>query len=654
MESDRDPQRLLRGLDSEQQIAVSTTAAPLVIVAGAGSGKTTVLVRRIAHRIACDTADPRHVLALTFTRDAAGELRRRLRRLDIREPIESGTFHAVALRLLRDRAVTHGTAAPVVAPDRGRLIREVLTETRTRCEVGAALADLDWARARLVAPEQFADANRLARRRPALSPDAFVQVASRYELIKRRRGVVDFDDLLQGVLVQMRGDATFTDIVRWRFRHLFVDEAQDLNPLQFDLLEHIRGGRPDICLVGDHRQAVYGWNGADPAMLLEAEQRFPGVTMVRLSGNYRCSPQIVRSGAAALSAAKLDDDGSSRRPDGRPIVILECADEHDEATQVARLARELSHRHGFDHVAVLARTNEQLVLLSRALEAAGIPVRRAVGASPLERAIAEAGRCTGHEQLAAWVEGVWAGGAAEPMRLRVAEEADRFLSSREAGGFRAWVEARQPFDDLEPEDGIGAVTVLTFHAAKGREWAAVVVTGVEEGLVPHSSATGAAQRAEEARLLYVALTRAGDELIITSAQARNSSVRAPSAWLAAIREANPPEITGGPPHLDPAHPDGGRLESGHPESGHRVRAEEPLDALKRWRTTVARASAVADVAVCPDRVLRSLISDRPVDVADLGVRLGIGVTAAERLAPQLFSVLDQVGAASTRSTITGA
>jgi DNA helicase II / ATP-dependent DNA helicase PcrA len=648
MENDRDAQRLLRGLDPQQQLAVSTSAGPLVIVAGAGSGKTTVLSRRIAHRIATDTADARHVVALTFTRDAAGELRRRLRRLDMREPIESGTFHAVALRLLRDRAVTLGTSAPVVAPDRGRLVREVLTEARIRCDVGAAMADIDWARARLVSPDQFGEANRRARRRSAVTPEGFASLLSKYELIKRRRGVVDFDDLLQGVLQQMRSDPTFTDIVRWRFRHLFVDEAQDLNPLQFALLEQIRGGRPDICLVGDHRQAIYGWNGADPAMLLEAEQRFPGVTIVRLSGNYRCTPQIVRAGAAALRGGELADDASSCRPDGRPVAFVECSDEHDEAQRVARMARDLSHRYGLDHVAVLARTNDQLTVLSRALEDAGLPTRRAVGASPLERAIAEAGRCHSREQLAAWVDGVWASGDADPMRLRVAEEADRFMSSQESGGFRGWVEARQPFDDLDADHAVGAVSVLTFHAAKGREWSAVIVAGVEPGLVPHGSAGGEAQRAEESRLFHVAITRAEDELFITWAATRQGSPAGPSPWVDAVRSVSAPDVVVGPPSTST---------DGH--SGPRV-APDPLDALRRWRNTVARAGSVADVAVCPDRVLKSLLTDRPVDVAELARRLGVGVTAAERLAPQLFRVLDEldgqprVAATSLRSTTTGA
>jgi DNA helicase-2/ATP-dependent DNA helicase PcrA len=617
---------VLRGLDPHQLEAVTTDAAPLAIVAAAGSGKTMVLTRRIARRVLDGSADGRHVLALTFTRDAAGELRRRLRRLDIREHVETGTFHAVALRVLRDRAASTGTAPPAVAADRGRLIREVLTETRVRCEPGAALADIDWARARLVSPDDFVDQNRRVRRRPALSADAYATVLDRYTALKRRRGVVDFDDLLDGLLSEMRRDRTFADVVRWRFRHLFVDEAQDLNPLQHELLEAIRDGRPDICLVGDHRQAIYGWNGADPTTLLEVERVYPGVTVVALTGNYRCSPQIVRAGAAALSAARIVDDTESRRTDSASIRVVEATDEHDEARRVAALARDLSQRHGLRQVAVLARTNDQLEGLARALAATGLPVARAVGASLLERTILEASRCTNRQQLAAWAEAVWTSDEVAPIRSRVAEEVDRFLMSSEPGGFRAWVELRQPFDDLEPDDD-GAVSLLTFHAAKGREWEAVIVTGVEEGLVPHSSATTAAQRAEEARLLYVALTRASDTLVVTWAARRRDVAGAPSAWLESVaatidveRPLPPPAVlrrTGAPP--------------------------DPLAPLRDWRATVARAAGVEPRAVCTDQVLRGLLASPPRDTAEVARRLGLGLSASERLAPKLLDLLDHQG-----------
>lgn len=634
---------LLRGLDAEQHLAVVTDAAPLAIIAAAGSGKTTVLTRRIARRIRDGSADPRHILAITFTRDAAGELRRRLRRLDIREQIESGTFHAVCLRLLRDRALTTGSRPPVVAPDRMRLLREVLTETRVQCSAAAAMADIDWARARLIDPSSFAEASRRARRRTSLRSDEFVRVVDHYESLKRRRGVVDFDDLLSDVLVHIERDSTFAEIVRWRFRHLFVDEVQDLNPLQFSVLEQIRGNRSDICLVGDPRQAIYGWNGADPSLLADIDHHLPGVTIVALTGNYRCSPQIVRAGAAALSSAAIRDDTESLRADGRRVQSLACVDEVDEARRVAHTVRDLAERHGARHVAVLARTNEQLSSLGAALGALDIAVTRAVGTSPLERALTEVSRCANREQIAAWIESVWADRQSDegvdPIRSRVAEEADRFLTSNEPGGFRAWVDARQPFDDLEPLDE-GAVSLLTFHSAKGREWRGVVVAGVEVGLVPHASASSPEQRSEEARLLYVALTRAADELIITSAAQRSGQAAGPSPWLASVMATNDHERTAAPPTALLLR-------------GHRTTVADPIDQLRAWRAGVARSAGVAETAVCADSVLRTLVDDPPADIDALSVRLGVGRAAAERLAPALFSHLSQHGRASSTGTVPG-
>ena len=163
-------------------------------------------------------------------------------------------------------------------------------------------------------PTSYERQSRAARRRGAVPPARFADLAAAYERLKRRRGVVDFDDLLDLNLRAVETDAAFRALVHWRFRHFFVDEAQDLNPLQHALLEAWRDGRPDICLVGDPRQAIYGWNGADHTTMTEVERVYPGVTVVSLSTNYRCSPQVVSAGAAALRASGQRDDTASNRP----------------------------------------------------------------------------------------------------------------------------------------------------------------------------------------------------------------------------------------------------------------------------------------------------------------------------------------------------
>ncbi|CAB4362570.1 unannotated protein [freshwater metagenome] len=603
---------LLSGLDPQQVEAVTTRAAPLAIVAAAGSGKTTVLTRRIAHRVAEGSALPQHVLALTFTRDAAAELRRRLRRLDIREQIDAGTFHAVALRLLRDRALGRNAPAPQLAGDRLRLMRECVTQLQLTCEPYGAMADLDWARARLIAPDRYESAIRAERRRSSVPAARFADLAEAYARLKQRRGVVDFDDLLHQTLTALQTDTAWAEGVRWRYRHFFVDEVQDLNPLQHTVLEALRDGRPDLCLVGDPRQAIYGWNGADPSTLAEVELRYPGVTVVHLGSNYRCSPQVVRAAAAVLSAAGQHDDAQSRQPSATAVAVLPFPDEHAEADAVARRVRDMMHHRSGSELAVMARTNEQLTVLGAALTRYGINTERSAGRSPLDTALANAHRCTNRDQLASWVDAVLLDG--DDVARRVAHEADRFLSSGEPGSFRAWLEARTPFDDLEPDDRRESVSLLTFHAAKGREWWGVVVCGAEDGLIPHASASSTAQLAEEARLFYVAITRAAHDLTITHASSRHGKPTAPSRWLAAVAASG----AGDEVVVPPTRP---------------ISVADPLAALHDWRAAIARASGQPDTSVCTDRVLRSLAAEPPTSAAELAQRLGITETAAARLRP---------------------
>ncbi len=606
--------RLLVGLDADQRHAVQSDAAPLAIVASAGSGKTMVLTRRIAYRIESGAAEPRHVVALTFTRDAAGELRRRLRRLDINESIEAGTFHSVAMRLLRDLALTRNESMPALAPDRQRLVRECLKELRLEVDAYPAMADIDWARARRVEPSDYERQSRAARRRGAVPPSRFADLAAAYERLKRRRGVVDFDDLLDLNLRAIESDAAFRSLVHWRFRHFFVDEAQDLNPLQHALLEAWRGGRPDICLVGDPRQAIYGWNGSDHTTMTEVERIYPGVTVISLATNYRCSPQVVSAGAAALSASGQRDDTASNRADGAALRIETYPTAYAEATAIATLVRARLHQHSPAGIAVLARTNDQLIPIEDALTAAGIVSQRAVGRSPLEVALSDAYRTTSREALALWADEQFT--HHDPIRRRVAEEVDRFLISQEAGGFRSWVDARAPFDDLDTEADDGAVSLLTFHGAKGREWPVVVIAGAEDGLIPHSSALSPAQQSEEARLLYVAITRAIDHLVITRAESRRGSPTRPSPWLEAVASTIADDRPVPPPT---------RLT--------RAAVPDPLTELRTWRSQIARGARVDELAICSDIVLRTLLERPPSNIDELAERLGLTPLAAAKLRP---------------------
>ena len=622
-------EELLLGLDTDQRVAVTVAASPLAIIAAAGSGKTTVLTRRIAYRIASDPdVDAQHVLALTFTNQAASELHRRLRRCGLRERVEAGTFHAVALRLLRQRAIDIGQRPPSVATDRFRLINEALRAAGSKADAAAVLNDLDWTRARRVSFADSAAVARRAGRRISLSATELAKVAAAYEALKTRRGVVDFDDLLERCLHALTNDRQWASGIRWRFRHLFVDEAQDLNPLQYAFLEAIRDGRPDLCLVGDPRQAIFGFNGADPTIMDNVARLYPGITITRLTRNYRCTPQIIDAARGVLQRSEQSDDSIAVPMDGAAVRVVSATDDINENVAVARLLREMvGPQQLWRSCAVLARTVAQLTAVHAALARAGVPAnlqgrsgaKRAFGA-----AIAEAYGCRTHTELGAWVETVAADPAANPTRARVAEAADRFIAQGTGLSFRAWVELHSPFDNLDNAEPDDAVDLLTFHGAKGREWQTVVIIGAEHGLVPHSSATTKAQRDEEARLLYVACTRAREQLVISWAALRNGRASQPSALIADIASDTDAVVVPSPiPRLP------------------RAIVDPVYAALVAWRTTAAKAAQVSPTSICSDESLRAVAKARPTTVEEIVLVAKLGPVSGARIAPRILSALTQ-------------
>jgi DNA helicase-2/ATP-dependent DNA helicase PcrA len=616
---------LLGDLDAEQRTAVTTPSTLVAVIAAAGSGKTRVLARRIAYRVATGSAEARHTLALTFTRQAAGELRRRLRASGVREWIEAGTFHSVALAVLRQRWADENRPSPHVTNDRHRLIAGIAAG----CPVDTIVAERSWCAARGIEPAAYVAAARAVNRRCNVPPATVAQVLSDYELLKRRRGVVDIDDLLLLLGRELEGDPAFADAVRWRFRHVLVDEAQDLNPVQYGLLRLVVARRNDLFLVGDPAQAIYGFNGSDPSLLVEVERHLPGVEIVRLTTNRRCTPQIVAAGMHVLAVSDQHGDAVSARDDGPAVEILAAGDERAEADLVARLVARfppILRRDG--QVAVLARTHDQLGTLRSALVAAGVAVQQqAVPAgSPLAAALSTATALRSAARLRAWSHDVLetappAVGAAmsahEQADRRVAAAALDFLREQPAGdgnGFRSWIFTTAA---LAEPGGDAGVELLTFHAAKGREWHTVVVAGVETGLVPHRSATTLVTRAEEARLLHVAMTRAADRLIVTSAERRRGYARKPSPFIVGL-PTGAVAVVARPPHL------------AHPPDLVALR----IESLHAWRRTAARAAALLPAQICSDADISAIAAAPPSSPDELSALTGFGpVTAAQAFEP---------------------
>lgn len=658
-----DADALLADLDPDQRTAVTAESHLVAVIAGAGSGKTRVLTRRIAWRIATEQADARHTLALTFTREAAGELRRRLTRLGMRERVEAGTFHSVMLAVLKQRWDDTGRRPKSIVADRRRLVGDVL-EPSQRGGIEGLINEIDWATARGINAERYSAAARREGRKPNAGVERAATVFGDFELLKRKRGIIDFDDVLALVIRDMEYDREFADTLRWRFRHLLVDEAQDLNPLQHRLVDLLRTGRDDLFLVGDPAQAIYGFNGADPALLVDVETRFPGIEIVRLPVNHRCTPQIVRAGVHILSVADQPNELVSNRGDGAPVEQFVGADEIAEARHAADVVVRIDpHLIRAGEVAVLARTNAQLSGFAKALEAHGIPVRRSATAAgtPLQAVVRQVTTLGSASQLRAWAhdtldayDALTAARAeqaiaAEDRDSRATARADKAVDDLEAerrvaaalldylrdqqlgdgAGFRAWVAMTNPFDD----ESTGGVDLLSFHASKGREWHTVFVTGVESSLVPHKSATTNAAKAEEARLLYVAATRASDRLVLTRAERRGGYARTPS-----------PFVT----DLDLAEPAAAPLPS-ELRGRRRARVDPALDALRSWRDKAARQADVLPSQLCSDRDLNAIARSKPTTVAELEAVTSFGPIMAARLADQILPLTNQ-----SMSTITGA
>lgn len=551
---------LLADLDPEQFAAVTDPRVPLAIVAPAGSGKTRVLTRRIAYRVREGAAEARHVLALTFTRKAAGELAERLRMLGVADEITAGTFHATALAQLRAAAAERQAAPPVLLEHKGRVVAGLLGPAgRRRATVDAIVAEIEWAQARMIRPEEYVAAAAAAGRDPERPPTEIADAYARYRDEKRARRVLDFDDLLRTCAERIDRDPVFAEQQRFRFRHLFVDEFQDATPLQLALLRAWLGDRHDLTVVGDPAQSIYAFAGADASPLHEFGLVFPGGATIALVRNHRATSAVVGIAEVALG----DAGGRSRvtpaaeRGRGPAATITSYADPEAEAAAVAEGCRR-AFRSGvpWSGISVLFRVNAQSRAFEDALAARGIPFRIADGRSAgrpgwpllLDR-LRELEREGPKRPLADLVADL----AAEPLEPDSVAAVDDLAGDRDdliaqarlylaaetgppaVAGLAAWLEAATR--DRAPE----AVDLVTFHRAKGLEWKVVFVTGLEQGLVPVSRARGAEALAEERRLLHVALSRAADQLHCSWARHRTFAgrrvERKPSPWLRELEVA---------------------------------------------------------------------------------------------------------------------
>jgi DNA helicase II / ATP-dependent DNA helicase PcrA len=613
------PDSYLADLNDAQREAVLATEGPLLVVAGAGSGKTRVLTYRVAHLIHAVGVKPNEILAITFTNKAAGEMRERLERMlgATARAIWILTFHAACGRMLRREAERLGYRSNFTIyddQDQVRLVKACLEELGKdpkRFSPRGIHAQISRAKNQLVSPEQYLG---------QVASFWDQTVAETYELYQRRlhgSNAVDFDDLLMLTVEVLE---RFPDALgRWRkaFRYVLVDEYQDTNHAQYRLLQLLGGEHGNVCAVGDPDQSIYAFRGADIRNIMEFERDFPGTRVIALEQNYRSTNRILRAANAVI------EENRERKPkrlfselgEGDPVRVVEVEDEHAEARFVAaEIASLLDGELSGNEIAVFYRTNAQSRVLEDVLVRQDVPYqviggprfyeraeirdavayltvlsnpqdagsllrianrpRRGIGDSSLARLVTHA-EATGRTLWQAMADPEAAGVAPASCRairwfhaameslmavsheLPVDELLERVLDKSgtiEAYEAERTIEARGRIENLQELVGVareyrqqaeeasvagflqdialvsdqdtirderGVVTLMTLHNAKGLEFRAVFMIGMEEGVFPHVRAIEEQGVEEERRLCYVGMTRAMERLTMTHTLARS-------------------------------------------------------------------------------------------------------------------------------------
>ncbi|EIV95740.1 DNA/RNA helicase, superfamily I [Frankia sp. QA3] len=558
---------LLAELDPEQRAAAGAPLGPVCILAGAGTGKTRTITHRIAHMVVDRGVGSGQILAVSFTTRAAGELRGRLRAMGV-PGVQARTFHSAALRQLQHfwPAVAGG---PLPRPESSKIPNMMRAAGRLRlrpdrAELRDLTAEVEWAKATLVAPADYARMAAASGRETATPAETVARLYAAYEEVKREAGVVDMEDLLLLTAAMIEEHGWVATEVRSRYRHLVVDEYQDVNALQQRVLEAWLGERDSLCVVGDPHQTIYSFAGATPHYLLDFPRRHPDAAVVRLVRDYRSTPQVVGLANRLVQAAP----GTrliAAAPDGPPPVWLECDSEADEAAAVASRIRTLIARGTpASRIAVLYRINAQSEAYEAEIGAAGIAylVRggekffartEVVAALRLLRAALRSADTDRPEGLADTVADIlgalnWradrpsAGSGAEREQWENLAALHRLAADLAArtpqAGLAEFVAELGDRVTHEHQPTVEGVTLSTLHAAKGLEWDAVFLVGLADGTLPLVHAKTAEQIAEERRLLYVGVTRARTHLVLSWALARADGgrrSRRPSRFLDDLR-----------------------------------------------------------------------------------------------------------------------
>ena len=631
--------RLLDDLNEAQRGAVQAPSGPLVILAGAGTGKTRVISRRAAYAIETGVVPASRVLLVTFTDKAANEMVERMATLGQRG-VMARTFHSHAVRQLRHFWPSRhgGDEPPQVLESKLPLIVPLVQRLPGgyRFTPARDLADtIEWAKVRRIPPARWVTEG--ADRAP-IPADLFGRLYASYERAKDRARRVDFEDMLALTVELLESDADAARLVQSQKTWISVDEYQDTNPLQERLLELWTGESPDLAVVGDPDQTIYTFTGATPDYLLRFADRHPGTRTIALTENYRSTPQVLAL-ANRLTAGGPRGALTTSLPAGpEPTIDRFAGPEVEVNALVAGIRRLVGSGVGKSEIAVLVRINAQLPPIEEALTRAGVEYtvrgQRFYGRAEVR----QAGRLIGRSQIAATggalvdavrqlfaerlgyeagaeTVGDEGGERAASLSLLLTIASDLVESNPEAGAAELTAELDRRDAAESAAQGAG-VNLLTYHRAKGLEWDAVFLPAIDEGTLPIRQAKTDEQVAEERRLLYVGITRARTHVAL-------SWSRRPSRFLAEIRPQTVRTLTsaraasrGGPPGDDAL-----------------------LEALREWRRERAKQDAVPAYVIAHDSTLAAIADDRPQSMAALRRVKGMGPLKLDRYGAEILAIL---------------
>ena len=673
-------------LDADQRVAAEAPRGPVCILAGAGTGKTRTITYRIANMIDRGQVAPNRVLAVTFTKRAAGEMADRLRSMGI-GGVQARTFHSAAMRQLQyfwpqiagdlpwkvlDNKFPYvARAARAAGLDTGKdMVRDLLSE-------------IEWAKASVIGPDDYV---RRIGESPRTPPADVAKVAQVYRLYEEAKTspdgmLLDFDDLLLHVAGALENAPAVAEEFRAQYQSFVVDEYQDVTPLQQRVLEGWLGTRDDLTVVGDANQTIYSFTGATPDYLLNFSRTYGHATVVKLQRDYRSTVEItelantvIGKASGRVAGTRLELQGM--RGHGPEPQFRGFDDEPSEARAVAAEVRKLLDS-GVParEIAILYRINAQSAAFEAALADEGIVYQVRGGEGFFQRAVirdalAQLVRAAKRTDLPSDPV-VVARAALAPLGLTPTEPEgaqarerwqalsalvdliEEIVRSQEASTLpEVLVSLRRRADAKQPP-AVDGVTLASLHAAKGLEWDAVFLVGLVEKTLPisHAIKAGDDQVEEERRLFYVGVTRAREHLHLSWSLARQEGGhknRSRSRFLDGLvpqldvgqspqrLKRNKRCRVCGNPLATPADKALGRHESCEPGYDERV-----LAALKRWRLEVSRAANKPAYVVFSDATLMSIAEAMPASEAEMLDISGVGPVKVEQFGAGVLGVLAQ-------------